>query len=417
LPKTKIETVVLASIGEMLSFPKNLIVNFVVRRIKKMVPKFNLKNTVSVSDAIENGKKFTLNPLKSGPDDTIILQYTGGTTGVSKGAELTNRNLLANMLQIKAVMSPHLAEGKELVLCALPLYHIFAFTVNCLSIAAIGGHNILITNPRDIPALAKEFHKYRFTLVTGINTLFNALINNEKFSQADFSQLKITCGGGMAVQRAVAEKWQKITGCPLAEGYGMTESSPVASVNPFSADRCRIGSIGLPVPSTDMRLMREDGTIIEHGSEEIGEIQICGPQVMKGYWNRPDETVKVLLQSNWLRTGDLGTMAPDGFFRIVDRLKDMILVSGFNVYPNEIEDIVAMHPKVLECAAIGIPDEKSGEVPKIFIVKKDKSLTEDEILEHCRKQLTGYKMPKKVEFRTELPKTNVGKILRRELRG
>jgi long-chain acyl-CoA synthetase len=415
LGETQIDTIITTSIGEMLGF-KGILVNFAVRYIKKLVPKFSINNTVCFADALAQGKKFTLNRPPAALDDTIILQYTGGTTGVSKGAMLTHRNLLANMMQIRAVMKPQLREGKEIALCALPLYHIFAFTVNCLAVMSLGGQNVLITNARDIPGLVKELKNTRFTLITGINTLFNALLNNQKFGEIDFKELRITCGGGMAVQRVVAEKWQAATGCVLAEGYGMTESSPLISVNPFTLAQNRIGTIGLPAPSTDVRLMKENGEIVPIGSDEIGEIQARGPQIMKGYWNRPDETVKTITADGWLATGDLGTMSADGFLKIVDRKKDMILVSGFNVYPNEIEDVVAMHPKVLEVCAVGIPDEKSGEVVKIFVVKKDSSLTEEEIIAHCRENLTSYKLPKKVEFRKDLPKTNVGKILRRELR-
>ncbi len=414
IEETPIEIVITTSIGEMLGL-KGLLVNFVVRHVKKLVPAFSIKNSATFGAALSKGKNSTLKKAATALDDPIVLQYTGGTTGVSKGAMLTNRNLLANMMQIRAVMMTHLREGEETALCALPLYHIFAFTVNCLAIMSIGGKNVLITNARDIPALIKELKNTRFTLITGINTLFNALLNAPGFSEIDFSKLKITVGGGMAVQRAVAEKWEAASGCLLAEGYGMTESSPLISVNPFTKERSRIGTIGLPAPSTDVRLMNDAGEIIPHGSSEIGEIQARGPQVMKGYWNRPDETAKTM-KGDWLCTGDLGTMDADGYFKIVDRKKDMILVSGFNVYPNEIEDVIAMMPKVLEVCAVGLPDEKSGEVVKVFIVKKDPSLTEEEIIAHCRENLTGYKIPKKVEFRTELPKTNVGKILRRMLR-
>lgn len=410
---TAIQTVILTSIGEMLGL-KGILVNFVVRNIKKMVPKYSLPNTVSFSDALAQGKKFSIKRHPSAPDDTIILQYTGGTTGVSKGAMLTNRNLIANMLQIKGILSPKLKEREEVVLCPLPLYHIYAFTVNCLAIMSIGGCNVLIVNARDIPALIKEWHKHSPSVLTGVNTLFNALLNNPAFEKLDFSRLKITSGGGMAVQRAVAERWQQVTGCQLSEGYGMTESSPVLSSNPVN-EPARLGTIGVPAPSTDMRIADDNGNPLPPGPEHVGEIQARGPQVMKGYWQRPDETAKTI-KDGWLCTGDMGFMHPDGFFQIVDRKKDMILVSGFNVYPNEIEDVLALHPKVLESAAIGMPDEKSGESVRVFIVKKDPSLTEEEIIAHCRKNLTNYKIPKKVDFRTELPKTNVGKILRRELR-
>jgi long-chain acyl-CoA synthetase len=411
LGETQINTVIVASIGEMLGL-KGYIVNFVVRSIKKMVPEYNIPNTVTFKTALKQGAKFTLPPLTTGPDDTIILQYTGGTTGVSKGAMLTNRNLVANMMQIRAIMMPILGGNNNTVLCPLPLYHIFAFTVNCLAIMSVGGMNVLIVNARDLPALIKDWRKYKPTLVTGVNTLFNALLNHPDFASLDFSDLKAAVGGGMAVQRAVAERWQQVTGCQLTEGYGMTEASPVISCNPLNATM-RIGTIGMPAPSTDVRIVDDAGNPLPQG--QVGEIQAQGPQVMKGYWQRPEATAEVI-KDGWLCTGDMGLMHPDGFFQIVDRKKDMILVSGFNVYPNEIEDVVAMHPKVLEVAALGIPDEKSGEVVKVFVVKKDPSLTEAEIIDHCRTNLTGYKVPKQVEFRTELPKTNVGKILRRALR-
>ncbi len=410
---TGIKTVILTSVGEMLGF-KGVIVNFMVRKVKKLVPKHNLANTVTFNQALAQGKKFTLNKHEGNLDDTIILQYTGGTTGVSKGAMLTNRNLIANMQQIRGILGPKLEEASEIALCPLPLYHIYAFTVNCLALMSIGGSNVLIVNARDLPALIKEWRKYNPTVLTGINTLFNALLNNTEFASLDFSKLKVTSGGGMAVQRAVAERWQKTTGVQLTEGYGMTESSPVLTSNPTN-EPTRIGSIGMPVPSTDVRIVAEDGTVLGAGPENVGEIQARGPQVMKGYWQRPDETAKTI-KDGWLLTGDMGFMHPDGYFQIVDRKKDMILVSGFNVYPNEIEDVLAMHPKVLESAAVGAADEKSGEVVKVFIVKKDPSLTVEEVIAHCRENLTGYKVPKHVIFKTELPKTNVGKILRRELR-
>lgn len=411
--ETQIKTVILTSIGEMLGL-KGKIVNFVVRKIKRMVPKYELPNTVSFLYAVREGKKFSIPAHQSTLDDTIILQYTGGTTGLSKGAMLTNRNLLANMLQIRAWLAPVLQEREVVALCPLPLYHIFAFTVNCLAFLSVGGCNILIVNARDIPATVKEWRKYRPNIITAVNTLFNALLNNDDFQALDFSGLKAAVGGGMAVQRAVAERWQQVTGCVLTEGYGMTESSPVLTVNPVDGAG-RLGTIGMPVPSTDLRIADEQGNALPPGPEHVGEIQGKGPQVMKGYWQRPDATAETI-KNGWLCTGDLGFMHPDGFFQIVDRKKDMILVSGFNVYPNEVEDVVAMMPKVLEVAALGIPDEKSGEVVKVFVVKKDPSLTADEIIAHCRENLTGYKVPKQVEFRTELPKTNVGKILRRALR-
>ncbi len=409
---TEVKTVILTSIGELLGFPKKQIVNFVVRSIKKMVPKFDIPNTVTFSDALNQGRKFKLKSHEGTPDEVILLQYTGGTTGVSKGAMLTNRNLVANMQQIRAWMMPFLKEGEEIALCPLPLYHIFAFTVNCLALMNIGTLSVLVTNARDLDSVIKAMNSYRISLVTGVNTLFNALMNHSDFQSVDFSNLKVTVGGGMAVQRPVAEQWQRLTGCFLSEGYGMTESSPVVTTNPLDGTG-KLGTIGLPVPSTDVRIVDAQGNILGPGG--VGEIQVNGPQVMKGYYNRPDETAKTV-SDGWLKTGDIGTMMEDGFIKIVDRKKDMILVSGFNVFPNEVEEVVAGHPKVLEVAAIGVPDAKSGEVVKIFVVKKDRSLKKDEIIAYCKENLTGYKVPKHVEFRDELPKTNVGKILRRALR-
>ncbi len=408
---TQIKTVITTSIGELLGF-KGHIVNFAVRYVKKMVPKYKLANTVCFKKAVKEGKNFTIKPFSGHADDAIILQYTGGTTGVSKGAMLTNRNLVGNMLQNRAIMMPYLKEAEGTALCCLPLYHIFAFTVNCLTLMGIGVRNVLVTNARDIPSVVKEFNNNKITVFAGVNTLFNALLNNPDFAKVDFSGLQITVGGATAIQRAVAERWQKTTGCALAEGYGMTESSPCACCNPFDGSG-RLGTIGLPLPSTDFRIVGEDGSVL--GVDEVGEIQMKGPQIMKGYYKRPEETAKTI-QDGWLCTGDIGKMAADGFFQIVDRKKDMILVSGFNVYPNEIEDVIAMMPQVMEVAAIGIKDEKSGEVPKVFVVKKDDSLTEEQILAHCRVNLTNYKVPRSIEFRSELPKTNVGKILRRTLR-
>ena len=408
---TGIQTVITTSIGELLGV-KGWVVNWVVRW-KGMVPRFQLPGAVAFGAALQQGASLKFQTVQTAPDDTIILQYTGGTTGVSKGAMLTNRNLVANMLQIRAIMMPKLKEASETALCPLPLYHIFAFTVNCLGVMSVGGCNILIVNARDLKTLIKEWRKYKPTLVTGVNTLFNGLLNQDAFKTLDFSTLKISCAGGMALQRAVAERWQQTTGCQLTEGYGMTESSPVISCNPFDSTM-RIGTIGLPAPSTDVRIVDDSGNVLPQG--EVGEIQCLGPQVMKGYWNQPEATAEVINAEGWLSTGDIGFMHPDGFFQIVDRKKDMILVSGFNVYPNEVEDVVITHPKVLEVAALGVPDEKSGEAVKVFIVKKHPSLTESEVIEHCRGNLTGYKIPKKVEFRKELPKTNVGKILRRALR-
>ena len=411
LPDTQIKTVIITSIGEMLGF-KGWFVNFAVRYIKRMVPNYNLPNTVTFSYALDQGKRFTVKPIQHSPEDVVCLQYTGGTTGVAKGAMLTNRNLVANMMQISAWIAPSGMGENEVGLSPLPLYHIFAFSVNCLALFSLGALTVLVVNARDLPSVMKEFKNHKVTIMTGVNTLFNALLSHPDFATQDFSALRFALGGGMAVQKVVAEKWRKVTGAPLVEGYGMTESSPVASVNPLDGSG-RIGCIGLPVPSTDMRIVDDSGNPLPQG--ETGEIQIKGPQVMKGYYNRPDATAQSI-KDGWLSTGDIGLMHPDGYFQIVDRKKDMILVSGFNVYPNEIEDMVMENPKVLECAAIGVPDDKSGEVVKIYVVKKDNSLTEKELLEHCRQGLTGYKMPKSVEFRTELPKTNVGKILRRKLR-
>ncbi len=411
LPDTQIKTIIVTSIGEMLGC-KGIFVNFAVRYIKRMVPDFSLPNTVTFTNALAQGKQFTIKQFQHNPEDVVCLQYTGGTTGVAKGAMLTNRNLVANMMQIRAWIAPSGMGENEVGLSPLPLYHIFAFSVNCLALFSLGALTVLVVNARDLPSVMKEFKNYKVTIMTGVNTLFNALLNHPDFASLDFSALRFALGGGMAVQKAVAEKWRKVTGVPLVEGFGMTESSPVASVNPLDGAG-RLGCIGLPVPSTDMRIVDDAGNPLPQG--ETGEIQIKGPQVMKGYYNRPDATAQTI-KDGWLCTGDIGLMHPDGYFQIVDRKKDMILVSGFNVYPNEIEDVVMEHPKVLECAAIGVPDEKSGEVVKIFVVKKDQSLTEKEVLEHCREGLTGYKIPRSVEFRKELPKTNVGKILRRKLR-
>lgn len=411
--KTKIKTVVVTSIGEMHSFFKRNLVNFAVRKLKRMVPAFNLPNAVNFKDALSEGKKFAFETHKGKSEDVILLQYTGGTTGVSKGAMLTNGNLVANMEQIQAWMVPFMQEPDQVALSPLPMYHIFAFTVNCLALMSVGTHTVLVTNARDLGSIVKEFKQHKITLFTGVNTLYNGLLNNTDFLALDFSDLKISVGGGMAVQGAVAQRWKEVTGCNLSEGFGMTETSPVVTVNPLN-ETIRLGTIGLPLPSTDVRIVNDDGQPL--GVGEIGEIQVKGPQVMKGYYNRPDETAKCITAEGWLNTGDIGKMDPDGFFSIVDRKKDMILVSGFNVYPNEVEDVLATHPKILEGAAIGVPHEKSGEVVKVFIVKKDNSLSESEVIDFCRENLTGYKVPKVIEFRDELPKSNVGKILRRILK-
>lgn len=412
LPETEIKTIILTSIGEMLGSIKGGLVNFVVKKVKRMVPKYNLPNTVTFTEALNTGKKFEINKFENCKEDVIVHQYTGGTTGVAKGAMLTNQNLLANMLQIKAWLGKGIEDGKEVVLTPLPLYHIFAFTVNCMAMMSYGAMNVLVTNPRDMKKFIGEFKKNKITIFTGVNTLFNAMTNNDEFQKLDFSSLKIVVGGGMAVQTAVAQKWKAITGVTLSEGYGMTEASPVVTTNPIDGT-ARLGSIGLPIPSTDVRIVDEAGNVLEAGG--VGELQVKGPQVMKGYYNKFKETEEAI-KDGWLCTGDIASMDPDGYFRIVDRKKDMILVSGFNVFPNEIEDVICGHPKVLECAAIGLPDEKSGEVVKVCVVKQDKSLTKDELIAYCRENMTGYKVPKAVEFRDDLPKTNVGKILRRKLK-
>ena len=412
LGKTAIETVVVTSIGEMLSFPKKMLTNFVIRKVKKMVPQYDIPHAISFSSALKQGSRSSIKPFTQRPEDTVLLQYTGGTTGVAKGAMLTNASLVANMIQLRATMMPYLEERTEVALSPLPLYHIFAFAINCLAFASIGSHTVLVVNPRDLPSLMKEFKNHKITIATGVNTLFNSLLNHPDFSKLDFSHLKICVAGGMAVQLAVAKKWHEVTGCPLTEGLGMTECSPVVSANPMDGTG-KIGTVGLPLPSTDMRIVDEDLNPLPMG--EVGEIQVRGPQVMKGYYNRPEATAKSIVDG-WLCTGDIGMMDEDGYFKIVDRKKDMILVSGFNVYPNEIEEVVVALEKVLEVAAVAYPDEKSTEVVKVFVVKKDGSLTKEEIFECCKKGLTGYKRPKHIEFREELPKSPVGKILRRMLR-
>ena len=415
--RTKVKHIVVAAMGDMLGL-KGLLVNLVVRRVKKMVPAWSLPGHIKFNDAMSAGASAGLKPVEVGPDDIAFLQYTGGTTGVSKGATLLHSNVLANVAQnalwIEAAYVRKPRPERPVYLCALPLYHIYALTVNAVMGMQQGAQNILIANPRDIPALVKEFGKYKINVFPGLNTLFNALLNNADFQKLDFTPLLLTFGGGMAVQAPVAERWKKLTGLVIAEGYGLSETSPVATGNRFDAVEFS-GTIGLPIPSTEIVLRDEDGNDVPLG--EVGEICIRGPQVMAGYWNRPDETAKVMTKDGFFKSGDMGFMDANGFVKIVDRKKDMILVSGFNVYPNEIEEVVAGHPGVLEVAAIGVPDEKSGEVPKIFVVKKDAGLTEDDLKKYCRENLTAYKCPKFVEFRNDLPKTNVGKILRRELRG
>lgn len=410
--KTQLKHVILTRLGDQLSPAKGTLVNFVVRYIKRMVPKYHLPGAISFRRVLQEGYRMQYVRPAIVNDDLAFLQYTGGTTGVAKGAMLTHRNMQANLEQTKATYGSLLKAGEETVVTALPLYHIFALTVNCLLFIDLGGANLLITNPRDIPGLVKELAKNRFTAITGVNTLFNALLNDKDFQQLDFSSLSLSAGGGMAVQKAVAERWEKLTGHYLLEGYGLTECSPLVSVNPYDI-RYHSGSIGLPVPSTDIRILDGEGNEVAPG--EPGELCIKGPQVMPGYWNHPQATGEVL-KNGWLHSGDIVTVDAEGFIRIVDRKKDMILVSGFNVYPNEIEDVAMLHPKVREAAAVGVPDAVAGETVKICVVKKDASLTKEELIAHCKKHLTGYKIPKIVEFRDELPKTNVGKILRRELR-
>ncbi|MDE1210276.1 long-chain-fatty-acid--CoA ligase FadD [Vibrio aestuarianus] len=410
---TPVKHVVLTSLGQMLPRAKGTLVDFVVKYVKGMVPKYDLPGAISMRKALHKGRRLQyVKPFMSG-DDIAFLQYTGGTTGVAKGAILTHRNMIANVLQAKGAYGPVLAEGRELVVTALPLYHVFALTVNCLLFVEMGGRNLLITNPRDIPGFIKELQKYPFTAITGVNTLFNALVNNEDFHELDFKNLKLSVGGGMAVQRAVAEQWKKVTGIHLLEGYGLTECAPLVTGNPYDLSDYS-GAIGLPVPSTEVRIVDDEGNVLAY--DQVGELQVRGPQVMQGYWQRPEATKEVINADGWLSTGDIVKFDEQGMLYIVDRKKDMILVSGFNVYPNEIEDVVALHGKVLEVAAVGQSHEVSGEVVKIYVVKRDPSLTKDEIITHCRKHLTGYKVPKLIEFREDLPKSNVGKILRRVLR-
>lgn len=413
LPKTDIKFVITTSIGDMLGFPKSLIVNFVIKHVKKMVPDWSIPNTIHFMDALKNADATKFHKPVLTQNDIAFLQYTGGTTGVAKGAVLLHKNIIANICQARAWLSPAIKNGEEIIISPLPLYHIFSLTVSCIFVT-VGGLNVLITNPRDMPGFVKELKKWKFTVITGVNTLFNGLLNNPDFKDVDFSSARICLGGGMAVQKAVAEKWKKITGKTLIEAYGLTETSPAACVNPLNIPAYN-GFIGLPISSTDVVIKDDLDKTLAIG--EIGEICIKGPQVMPGYWKRDDETAKVMTADGFLKTGDIGIMNEDGFVKIVDRKKDMILVSGFNVYPNEIEDVVSQHPKVFEVAAIGVPDEKTTEAIKLFIVKKDESLTAEEIIKYCRENLTNYKIPRHVEFRTELPKTNVGKILRKDLKG
>lgn len=412
LDKTLIKNVIITEIGDMLGGLKGTFVNFAVKRIKKMVPAYNLPEAVKFREALKIGSRSSYQRPEVQSEDIAFLQYTGGTTGVSKGAMLSHSNILTNALQIKAWMAPKLRENEEFMVTALPLYHIFALTINCFSMLIIGAQNLLITNPRDMPGFVKELTKYPFTVITGVNTLFNGLLNNPDFKNAGFENLKVAVGGGMAVQDTVARNWEATTGVPLAEGYGLTESSPVLTCNPVDGTE-QIGTIGLPLPGTDVKILDDEGNEVPLG--ERGELCALGKQVMLGYWQRPDETVKVM-EDGWLKTGDIAVMLEDGFFKIVDRKKEMILVSGFNVYPNEVENVISSHPKVLEVGAIGVPDTNSTEAVKVFVVKSDDSLTVEELKEYCRASMTGYKCPKHVEFKDELPKSNVGKILRRILK-
>jgi long-chain acyl-CoA synthetase len=410
---TAVKHIVIAALGDLLG-AKGLVVNLVVRHVKKMVPAWDIAGALRFNAMLAEGRSLPHARGAVGHEDVAFLQYTGGTTGLSKGAVLSHGNILANLEQSVAWLKPWIKENEpQVIITALPLYHILSLTANCLLMMKAGGCNILITNPRDIPGFVKELRAHRFTMITGVNTLYNALMNHPDFTRIDFSPLQVTLGGGMAVQKAVADRWKKLTGCTLVEAYGLSETSPAVTINPLDLEDYN-GSIGLPIPSTEVMLRGDDGKEVPRGSP--GELCVRGPQVMKGYWNNPAETAKVLGSDGFLATGDIAVMDDKGYVRIVDRKKDMLLVSGFNVYPNEIESVVAMHPGVLECAAIGVPDERSGEVPKLFVVKRDPSLTEEDVRRHCEANLTGYKRPKYIEFRNELPKTNVGKILRRALR-
>jgi len=413
LGQTEVEHIVLTEIGDLLGGLKKSLVNFVVKRVKRMVPSFHLPEAVPLITALKKGDGRLIPRIDITPDDIAFLQYTGGTTGVSKGAILTHGNMVSNVVQASCWIGHEFIEGKEIVITPLPLYHIFSLTANCLFMGKIGGLNVLITNPRDFPAFIKELQQWKFTFITGVNTLYLALMNQEGFDQIDFKPLKIALGGGMAVTRAVATEWQERTGHVLLEAYGLTETSPAACINPIDLKEFN-GAIGLPISSTLVQLIDDNGKPAKTG--EAGELCIKGPQVTQGYWEKPEETANLFTPDGWLKTGDIAEMNEEGYVRLVDRKKDMILVSGFNVYPNEIEDVVSLHEGILEVAAVGLADEKSGEVVKIFVVKKDPKLTAGDVMDYCRKNLTGYKRPKSIEFMDELPKTNVGKILRRALR-
>ena len=413
LPRTQIKHVIVASVGEMFGFFKGTLMNFVLRKIKKMVPEYRISGAIPFQTTLKEGAAHTFRPVTLTREDTALLQYTGGTTGVAKGAILSHGNICANMLQAKEWIKFQLREGKETVIAALPLYHIFALTVNLMIFTNAGSKIILITNPRDMKGFIGELKKERISVFIGVNTLFNGMVNQPDFATVDFSNLRLTLGGGMATQKAVAEKWKKITGTPIVEAYGLTEASPGVCCNPLNIEAYS-GGIGLPVPSTEVELRDADGK--EVGIGQPGELWVRGPQVMKGYWNRPEETAKTIDARGFLETGDIAVMDEKGWLKLVDRKKDLIVVSGFNVYPNEIEEVVSHNDKVMEVACIGVPNEKTGEALKVFVVKKDPSLTKEELIEFCRTELTAYKVPKDIEFRDELPKSNVGKILRRELR-
>ncbi len=417
IARTQVKVAVVASMGDLLGGIKGGIVNFVVRTVKKMVPEFSLPNAVRFNRALSEGTSLVLRPVELDHDSVAFLQYTGGTTGVSKGATLSHRNVIANLLQNEVWLQPAMDKPPRVealnFVCALPLYHIFALTVCCLMGTRLGGMNILIPNPRDIPGLVKTLSKHKFNLFPAVNTLYNGLLNHPEFASLDFSGLKLCNGGGMAVQRAVNDRWQQVTGKSIVEGYGLSETAPVATANPADSSEFT-GTIGLPISSTEIAILDDDGNALATGA--VGEIAIRGPQVMEGYWQRPEETARVMTADGFFRSGDIGFMDERGYVSIVDRKKDMVLVSGFNVYPNEVEGVVAMHPGVLECAVVGVPDPGSGEAVKLFVVRRDPDLTAESLMAYCHEQLTGYKRPKHIEFRNELPKTNVGKILRRELR-
>lgn len=413
--KTSIKNVILTELGDQFPRAKRTLVNFAVKYVKKVVPKFHLPNAVKMRAVLSKGRRLQYVKPYITPEDLSFIQYTGGTTGVAKGAMLTHQNVVANIMQARGMFAPMLDVGREMIVTALPLYHVFALTVNCLLLLEMGGQNLLITDPRDIKGFIKELKKYQFTALTGVNTLFNALVNDEDFHEVDMSNIKITVGGGMSVQKAVADKWKEVTGTHILEGYGLTECSPLVAANPYDITGFT-GAIGVPAPSTEIRLIDDEGNVVADDQEQIGELQVRGPQVMKGYWNRPGVTKEVLTEDGWVSTGDIVRVDEKGYVFLIDRKKDMILVSGFNVYPNEVEDVVASHKKVLEVAAIGVPHEVSGEIVKLVVVKQDETLTKDELLKYCRKNLTGYKRPKIIEFKNELPKSNVGKILRRVIK-